>query len=78
MNPETVTTLEFTTIAPALVHSTTPVCETCLNEHPTVTHDSDCEWWLGIDGGECICGDNVVGPSGYVSVPTECIDSATN
>ena len=55
-----------------------PVCETCSNEHPTVTHDSDCEWWLGIDAGECICGDNVVGPSGYVSVPTECIDNATN
>ena len=54
-----------------------PVCETCSNEHPTVYHELDCEWWAGIDGGECICGDNVVGPSGYVSVPTECIDNAT-
>lgn len=52
-------------------------CETCGDEHPTVTHEDGCEWAQGVDNGECICGDNVMGPQGYCSVHLECIDAAS-
>lgn len=48
-------------------------CETCGERHPVVTHAADCEWRLGLDNAECICGDNVMGPGGYVSVALDCI-----
>jgi len=51
-------------------------CDTCGENHPVVTHDSDC-WRFHFEGGECICGDNVMSQSGYVSVDLECIDAAT-
>ena len=56
-------------------------CVTCGQDHPIVTHDEDCERWHGSPGseeiGECICGDNVMGTNGYVSVRVDCIDEAT-
>ena len=52
-------------------------CTTCLNDHPLVIHDGDCDRWIGDGTGECICGDNVVSSDGYCSVPVKCIDEAT-
>jgi hypothetical protein len=55
-------------------------CDHCGEEHPIVTHDSDCEWHNGTLGGECICGDNVMSRAsgGYLSVDVDCIDEATS
>lgn len=51
-------------------------CVTCGQDHPIVTHDEDCERWYGGTTFECICGDNVMGTNGYVSVHVDCIDEA--
>jgi hypothetical protein len=51
-------------------------CDTCGDSHPVVTHDSDCNRFH-FETDECICGDNVMGDSGYVSVDLACIDNAT-
>jgi len=45
-----------------------PPCDTCGDRHPETKHDDDCK-----DSHECICGDNVMGASGYVSVPFDCL-----
>lgn len=54
-----------------------PRCDHCDERHPHVEHEDDCSYWAGDDDGECICGDNVIGVSGYVSVSVDCIDAAS-
>lgn len=56
-------------------------CGHCGENHPLTGHDDDCEWHF-VGGAylqaECTCGDNVMGPHGYVSISLECLDFNTN
>jgi hypothetical protein len=49
-------------------------CELCGDCHPLIGHNDEC--FLS-DDSECTCGDNVIGPQGYVSIPTACLDYHT-
>ena len=51
-------------------------CGQCGETHPLIGHDDDCEWMT--EGAECICGDNVMGPHGYVSISLDCLDYNSN
>lgn len=54
-----------------------PRCNECGKCHPVVEHDDDCEYWHEDADAECVCGDNVIGRNGYVSVDVACINAAS-